>query len=41
MTLFKNSEGTEAISGGYGAIVFEEITTGGQYEICGKPSGFH
>ena len=24
--------------GGYGAIVFEEITTGGQYEISGKPT---
>ena len=35
-------EATEVIvsaeAGGYGAIVFEEITTGGQYEISGKPT---
>lgn len=30
--------GEEIGLGGYGAIVFEEITTGGQYEICGKPT---
>ena len=31
-------EGTRLKAGGYGAIVFEEITTGGQYEISGKPT---